>query len=103
MSTKSLLLAVAELSDRYDPSLDAKLRKFAREVISSDFDVVTAARQRFIRATNEAGSDDALQDVFGDLVFRATLECLRHNFTLYVALPVRLGRHRVLRLAFEER
>ena len=40
--------------------------------------------------------------LFGDILFRATLERLWHNFTLYVALPVRLGRHRVLRLAFEE-
>ena len=98
---ESMLLAVAELSDSYRPSLDVELRKFVSKVISGDFEVVTAARQRFIGAKNDS-EDDELRDIFRDVVFRATLERLWHNFTLYVLLPVRLGRHRVLRLAFEE-
>ena len=99
---ESMLLAVAELRERYDPSLDVELRGFVSQVISGDFEVVTAARQRFIRARNHSKSDDALRDLFGDILFRATLERLWHDPALYVAPPVRLRRHRVLRLAFEE-
>jgi hypothetical protein len=40
---------------------------------------------------------------FANTTFRAALERMWHNFTLYVMLPVSRGRHRTLRLAFEER
>lgn len=47
------------------------------------------------RAGRSPGSDRELLE--------ATLDRLWHNFTLYVLLPVSRGRHRRLRVAFEER
>lgn len=38
-----------------------------------------------------------------EIVYASTFRHLLHNFTLYVALPVRLGRHRILRLSFDDR
>jgi hypothetical protein len=38
-----------------------------------------------------------------ELVYAATFRHLRHNFSLYVALPVAQGRHRILRMAFDDR
>ncbi|MCL3819530.1 hypothetical protein [Aeromicrobium wangtongii] len=37
-----------------------------------------------------------------ELVYRTTLQHLRHNFTLYVALPVELGRRRLIRMSFDD-
>lgn len=38
-----------------------------------------------------------------EIVYASTFRHLLHNFSLYVALPVHLGRHRVLRMSFDDR
>lgn len=37
------------------------------------------------------------------VVYASTFRHLLHNFTLYVALPVEMGRHRILRMSFDDR
>ncbi|MGI8700196.1 MAG: hypothetical protein ACR2JU_03165 [Nocardioidaceae bacterium] len=57
---------------------------------------------RGARGTAKA-NEHPLNGYFQNPTFRATLERLWHNFTLYITVPVRYGRHRLVRLAFDER
>ncbi len=95
---ESMLAAAASLAGfpPGDGSRD-ELRKFIRTVVSGTYEEVMAAK-----GTTSLVTVKNSEDLFADPVFSAALERLWHNFTLYVTLPVAKGRHRLLRMAFEE-
>jgi hypothetical protein len=92
-------LAALEVGDRAE--VLAQTRVFVAGVISGHWREVQRAYNTYQAARQDPDHD--LHELFHEPTFVATLERLWHNFTLYVALPVSSGRHRLLRLAFEER
>lgn len=74
------------------------------EIIS---EAVTGDRRRVEKAREDveqikAGADPCVKLFLDDDLFAATLRRLWSNFTVYVTLPVVRGRHRLLRMSFEE-
>jgi uncharacterized membrane protein len=82
-------------------TLPPALETYIAEAVSGDRGTVKRAKAEF--DSWSPGDGSRFNDYFGDPLFAATLERMWHNFTLYVTLPVDRGRHRLLRIAFEER
>jgi hypothetical protein len=80
---------------------------FIHDVIAGTWRTVQERLKEYDAWRDNRGSDssnaDPLNAYFQNSMFRASLERMWHNFTLYVMLPVAEGKRRVLRLAFEER
>lgn len=103
---ESMLRAAARLACPKKGSYD-DIDEFIRQTISGTLGEVQNCYDdyegwRVVRGTPKADGHK-LNAYFRHPTFRATLERLWHNFTLYVTVPVREGRHRLVRLAFEER
>lgn len=96
---ESLLRAAAVLAAADgDRELPLELLRFIHRVVSGNWSTVKTAKDA-LQATRE---DPQLSRYFDDDLFSATLDRLWHNFTLYVTLPVSQGRHRLLRMSFDE-
>ena len=79
-------------------AVPARLLGFIHHVVSGDWDTVKQAEDELERTRQE----EELEAYFDDPLFEATLGRMWHNFTLYVTLPVEKGRHRLLRMSFDE-
>jgi hypothetical protein len=83
----------------------AELADFINDVVIGDWRLV---KQRFDEYEKwrlgppTERDQHPLNSWFDHELFAAALERTWHNFTLFVALPVEAGRHRILRLTFEE-
>lgn len=106
MLDESLLRAAARLACP-DVGDHAEIDEFIGDTISGAWHEVQARWNQYEEWRRVRGTDAAakmsLDCYFADDTFRATLERLWHNFTLYVTVPVKDMRHRMLRLGFEER
>jgi hypothetical protein len=71
-------------------------REFIREAVTGDKKTVFDAYHRFERPTVD------LEELQRNRLFVETLHRLRHNFVLYLLVPVTKKRHRLLRMSFEE-
>lgn len=97
---EAMLRAAALLSRPGDGGqvLPVELENSIEDLVSGERDEVKAAKD----AINKRYRTDSTLKPYINDVFRAVVHRLLHNFTLYVTLPVDLGRHRLLRLAFDE-
>jgi hypothetical protein len=100
---EATLRAAALLADGTprDGRLPDELEKYIRDVVSGNWKEVKSTKDRFTSIRRD--KSDVRRAYLRDELFAAALERTWHNFTLYVALPVAMGRHRLIRLAFEER
>ncbi len=85
----------------------AAIDAFITRAISGNWQQIGEAHRDSIEARASLKNDPPdgqhpLAPIFKEPTFVAALERLWHNFTLYAALPVSAGRHRLLKLAFEE-
>jgi hypothetical protein len=101
---QSILLAAAATTapDLCDP--DGELRALVAELIAGEHDQVEARAKAYIGKDNE--DDDSapayLRTLQRNTTFAAAFHRLRRNFSLYAFLPVKAGRHRLLRMSFDE-
>ena len=92
-----------------NPHFDGKSpgRKFVQTVVAGRKLEVDAEFDRFerfreMRRSGPNFEDDGLDPLRESPLFTETLYRLRRNFTLYLFLPVERGRHRLLRMSFDE-
>lgn len=96
---ESVLLAAAAATDPAgcaDP--ESYVRTFVRDVVAGRRDQV-AARVRAIRGKTVP---PPLAQLSQDDLFMWTLDRMSRSYTLFVLLPVVSGRHRLLRMSFDE-
>jgi hypothetical protein len=74
-----------------------RVRKLIGDVIAGDAQRVERAHRLFCKTPPSSVSPLAGRTLFSEVWHR-----LRQNFSLYVALDVEKGRHRILKLSFEE-
>jgi hypothetical protein len=91
------VLAIPGLwSDRQGQQIEA----FITELVAGNAAEARAAMDRAVAALDDSGNP--LHTLLADPVFSGVLARLRRNFTLYAMLPVAGGRHRLLRMSFDE-
>ncbi len=71
-----------------------------RELVTGRIDVVISAYNT-MQAWHNTG-DGELKELISDGLFRSLVARTRRNFTMFVFLDEKKGRHRVLRMAFDE-
>jgi hypothetical protein len=105
---ETMLRAVARMIQPQPSAktLDA-VDAFITKAISGKWQEIREAHRDSVEARASLKNDPPerqhpLAPIFEEPTFVAALERLWHNFTLYAALPVSAGRHRLLKLAFEE-
>jgi hypothetical protein len=102
---QSILLAAAAAKHPELVRNDADLPAFVRGVIAGDLPTIVDRMAEWEgmdakrRPVNRPAYLEALQE---DPLFAGALTRLRRNFSLYVVLPVKEGRHRLLWMSFDE-
>lgn len=97
---QSILLAAAAATSSSLILRGSELRDFISAVIAGVKQQIVDSMRAF---EDRDGPQSAhLSDLANDPVFTAALYRLWRNFTLYVFLPVRAGRHRLVRMSFDE-
>ena len=103
---EAMLRAAARLA-RPEATDHTAIDEFVHAVVSGEWEEVQGRLTVYDAWRKHRGAveDESrpFAPYFANVTFRAALERMWHNFTLYVLLPVSCGRHRTLRLAFEER
>jgi hypothetical protein len=104
---QSLLAAAAAVSAPETMRPESPGRKFVQTVVAGRKLEVDAEFDRFerfreMRRSGPNFEDDGLDPLRESPLFTETLYRLRRNFTLYLFLPVERGRHRLLRMSFDE-
>lgn len=92
---ESMLLA-ADAADHPGLATSTATMKLIQRAVAGEYEEVEEAYRTIVAPTPERSDHER------DLVFHFALARLRHNFTLYVLLEKRRGRHRILTLAFDE-
>jgi hypothetical protein len=97
---QSILLAAAATSSPSLIAAGSELRGFVRSVVAGGKQQVLDNMRAF--EGNGYPPPAYLSELAANPTFSAALYRLRRNFTLYVFLPVPAGRHRLLRMSFDE-
>jgi hypothetical protein len=97
---QAMLLAAAATVRRSCGTDDAEIRTFARRFVAGELADVVAATRSY--RGQDGPVPQSLAALSASPAFDVLIDRLRHNFTLYVLLPVTAGRHRVITVAFDE-
>jgi hypothetical protein len=97
---ESMLLAAAATTspDLIQPG--SALRKFVHTVVAGKKEEIVKTMEDF--ESSAANRPAFAKELDGNWLFTTILRRLRRSFTLYVFLPERAGRHRLLRISFDE-
>jgi len=98
---ESILLAAAATSSPSLTAAGSELRGFVRSVIAGEKQQLIDCMYTFERRDGRP-RPAYLSELADNPVFTNALYRLSRNFTLYVFLPLRAGRHRLLRMSFDE-
>jgi len=96
------MLRSAVLASAIDPNgrLHQDVADLISDAVSGSWTVVRAAKKRFEGLQKE--TPEHWKDPVANALFVELLQRFWHNFTLYALLPVSSGKHRILRLSFQE-
>lgn len=94
------MLRAAAAAAGVGPGDTDEVDDFIRQLVAGDRTQVKAQWKRFGAA--EEDPEDPMHDLASNALFAAVVCRLRRGFSLYAVLPVALGRHRLIRMSFDE-